>query len=147
MRSGSVMWFCQVKRGKRSSIGIPSTITLPVPGWRRTRATDVFRPPTPVVPAVRCALVDLIILLAHLFVNLRLVRVLGARVDAKLSEHRSAERILGKHSTHGVLDNALGMAGQHRLEAHCPQRAKIAGMPIVHLLTRLVVTDDAHAGG
>src|SRR5438552_1919253 len=98
---------------------------LPVPGWRRTRATEVFRPPMPVVPGVRCARGDLIMLLAHLFSDLALVRMLRTCVDPQFAVHRPAQRVLWKHPANGVLDDALRVAVHHLSKAHGPQGPQI----------------------
>src|SRR5215218_5355209 len=73
---------------------------------------------------------------------LRGVRMLGARIDAQLAaQHLPAQRGLGKHAVHGLLDHTLGMLGDHARERREPLVTHVARVAEVLLLLRLAASD------
>src|SRR5689334_4858414 len=82
-------------------------VMLPVPGARRTRATDSLRRPTEMwswgisIPLQRE--------LERLGL-LRDVRVLPAGIDLELAHHVAAERAARQHAAHGVEQDGVGVA-------------------------------------
>src|SRR5437588_899967 len=69
------------------------------------------------------------------------VGVLGPGVDLELAQHLAAERALGQHAAHGFAHRLLGLGGQNVGVALLLQTARVAGMPVHHLLGGLVGRD------
>src|SRR5581483_1414192 len=103
----------EVSRPKYSSGVLPLMVIAPLPGLMNTRAAAGLR-------------------------LLRRVRMLRAGVDLELAELGVAERALGQHALHGLLDDALRMIGEHVAELGHPEAARILGVAVVDLALELV---------
>src|SRR5271166_1958849 len=69
---------------------------------------------------------------------LRLVRVLGTRVDLELAQHLPAQGVLRQHSPYRLGDG-LGRIGGHQVAVgDGPQSAWVTGMPVRALVSELV---------
>jgi hypothetical protein len=70
--------------------------------------------------------------------GLGLVRMLGARIDAQVSELHAAERPAGNHALDGLLNHALGItAFEDRLRGALLDVTDIAGVLVVDFLFTL----------
>src|SRR6266568_3097492 len=69
---------------------------------------------------------------------LRLMRVLGSRVDLELAQHLPAESVLGEHALYRLGDGTLG-TGRHQVGVRDgPQAARVSGVPVRALVGQLV---------
>src|SRR5688572_27811605 len=92
----------------------PLTVTMPVPGLRKTRAIAFLRLPVPYflpwIVAWGMSVWSCLDAEAERLGLLRRVRMGGACVDLELVVHRPAERVLREHSLDGLLDRERGLA-------------------------------------
>ena len=61
----------------------------------------------------------------------------AAGVDLELAQHGVAERPLGQHALHGLLQHALGMRRVQLAEARFLQAAGKSAMPVIRLALNL----------
>src|ERR1700722_320551 len=87
----------------------------------------------------RAGLLDLRDLERHW--QLRLVRVLGARVHLELAEHLPAEGVLREHALHCLLHSPLRAPGHELGVGHGAQATRIARVPVSHLVPQLVAAE------
>src|SRR5881396_583302 len=107
-RSGSTACVSKFGTVMYSSILRSLTVSLPVPGTRRTRATLVLRRPVPKNALVLCSAIKL-----H---RERLwflcgVRVLWSAINFQLGDDLPAEAVFRDHAAYGALDDRFGMPG------------------------------------
>ena len=69
---------------------------------------------------------------------LRLVRVLGARVDLQLAELLHAQAVARQHALHGAADDFLGPAREQVAERLLAEAARVAAVARVDLGGQLV---------
>src|SRR5690606_31585200 len=74
------------------------------------------------------------------------VRMLGAGVNLELLGHGITERALGQHALDGLLERTTGKTLLHFLEVGFGDAARVAGVTIVFLVTRLVAGHDDFGG-
>src|SRR5689334_24209045 len=111
-------------RGKYSSSVRPLIQVVPSPGRRITRATDVLRLPVPLY----CACSAIAILQRKRLRSLRLVRMLGARVDLQLEELRATETGAREHAPDGLADDLCRAPLELLAKRAAAQAAGIAGV-------------------
>src|SRR6476661_4772430 len=139
---GCLTIMIEVWRPKNSWMSLPLTVILPVPFFRKTRATLLLRRPVPLFHSP-------IIVGSLQFQRLRLlggVRMLRAAVHLQLLDHRVAERALGQHALDGLLQRAAGVPGLHVAEVGLADAAGEAGVAVV-LLVELLGAGDPELGG
>ena len=68
------------------------------------------------------------------------------RVYLQFSPHLSSERVLGQHTSHGVLDDPLGVFAQNLVDSRRSNATGITGMSIVALLFVFVAGEDNFLG-
>src|SRR3954463_4950801 len=124
-------------RGKYSSSVRPFTHVAPSPGLKMTRATDVLRLP---VPRYWAIWLKSLLQVQGLRV-LRPMRVLGADVDLQLRELLPREPVLREHPLHGAAQALGGSPVELLAKRAALEAARIAGVPVVHLLVELRARD------
>src|SRR5207245_7971397 len=118
----------EVARPKYASSGRVFTTISPVPGWRRMRATEDFRLPVAQTTGARSGLIGCSPALRQRHRLLRLVRMVGARVDLELGRQAPAEAVLRQHAGHRVAHQADRMPGEHLARTRPPHPAWIGGV-------------------
>src|SRR5437667_11051238 len=91
------------------------------------RATEDFRLPVAQMTETRSGLMGFSPALGERHRLLRLVRMVGTRVDLQLGRQASAEAVLRQHSGHRFAHEADRMPGEHLARARPPQPARIGG--------------------
>src|SRR5437773_619692 len=141
----------EVSRPKYASSGRAFTTISPAPGWRRMRATEDFRLPVAQMTEARSGLIGFSPALVHRHRLLRLVRMVGTRVDLELGRQAPAEAVLRQHADDSVAHEADRMPGQHLARARPPHAARIGRVTDVLLLLELLArqpdlgrVDDDH---
>src|SRR5690606_10830599 len=67
-------------------------------------------------------------------------------VDLQLVQHLAPEHVLRQHPLHGARDRRLGVTLHQFTVAVAPDRARVAAVPVVHLLVGLVARQLDLAG-
>src|SRR3989441_10228740 len=123
----------EVSRPKYASSGRVFTTISPAPGWRRTRATEDFRLPVDQMTVTRSGLIAFSPALGERHRLLRLVRMVGTRVDLQLGRQASAEAVLRQHAGHRAAHPAGRIPGEPPAPARPPPPARVGGVTDVLL--------------
>src|SRR5689334_21825072 len=116
----------------------PLTVTVPVPGLRKTRAVAHLRLPVPYclpwIVAWGIVVLPASLSEAERFGLLRRMRVRRPRVDLELVVHRATERRVREHALDGLFDRERRLA-LHQLPVRLGAEAtRITGVLVVVLL-------------